>query len=78
MGERVGHDVRSARLVLYYEIKSQELADPMVLWNSSQALVEDELQGLVIRADDEAATPKVWSLVAHRLRETNKFPLVSC
>jgi len=40
----------------------------VVLRDCGEALIEDELQRLVIRANDERATPKVWPPVAHCLR----------
>ena len=39
----------------------------MMLRNCCQSLVEDELQGLVVSADDERMTPKIRALVENFL-----------
>jgi hypothetical protein len=77
-GQRVGDDVRRARLVLDGEIEAQQLANPKVLRNGGQALVQQILQDVVICLDCETAPPEVWPLVAHRLDQTNELTLVGC
>jgi len=58
------------------KIKAQKLAYPMMLGNGCQALIEDEFQGLMIRADDERAAPKVRGPMTNCLGQANQLPLV--
>jgi hypothetical protein len=53
-GESVDDSVCGARPILPREIEAQELPDPVVLWNRSKALVEEVLEAIVVRLDDEA------------------------
>jgi hypothetical protein len=48
-----------------------------MLRNSGQPLVEEELQDVVVGADEEAPTPEVEALVPHRLYQADELPLVS-
>jgi hypothetical protein len=48
--QSIGHCVSAARLVFHCEIKAQELAHPMMLWNGSQALIKQKLQAEMISA----------------------------
>ena len=50
----------------------------MMLRNCCQSLVEDELQGLVVGADDERTNPKIRAPVANCLGQPNQFPFISC
>lgn len=53
----VSHRVKAARLVLDGELKPQKLANPMMLGYGHQALVEEELEAVVVCLDDEGASP---------------------
>jgi len=75
-GESVGHRVQRARPVLDREVKPQELADPMVLRDRGQALVEEVFEAVVVRLDDEATAPKIRPPVPHRLDETNQLAFI--
>jgi hypothetical protein len=48
----------------------------MMLRDGCQALVEEELEVVVVGADAEMPTPQVWSPMANSLYEANEFPLV--
>jgi hypothetical protein len=48
-----------------------------MLRNSGQPLVEEELQAVVVGADEEAPAPDVGAPVPHRLYQADEFPLVS-
>jgi hypothetical protein len=78
LGQRVGNGVRRARLVLDGEVEAQQLANPVVLRNGGQALVQQILQAVVIRLDCETAPLEVWPPVAHSLDQTNELTLVGC
>ena len=39
----LGHRVRRSRLVIDSEVKAEQLADPVVLWNGREPLVEEVL-----------------------------------
>ena len=75
-GQRVGDCVRRAGLVFYGEVEAQQFANPVVLRNGGQALVQQVLQAVVICLDSETAPPEVWSPVAYCLNQTNKLTLV--
>jgi hypothetical protein len=42
-----------------------------MLGNRGQPLIQEEFQADMIRANDECATPKVWTPVAHRLDQSH-------
>ena len=48
----------------------------MVLRNGGEALVEQKIETEVVSVYQEAAAPKVWSLVAHDEDEANKLALI--
>ena len=77
LGEGVGDDVLGARLVLDDEVKAKELADPMVLRDRCKALVEEELQAIVVSPDGEAPAPEVRPPMPDGVNEADQFPLVS-
>uniref|UniRef100_A0A0A8ZTW4 Uncharacterized protein n=1 Tax=Arundo donax TaxID=35708 RepID=A0A0A8ZTW4_ARUDO len=75
-GEGVGDYVRGARPVLHREIEAQELADPMVLRDRGEALIEEVLQAVVVGLDDEAPPPEIRAPVPYRLDEADELALV--
>jgi len=56
-GERVGHNIGPSQLVLNCEIEAQMFAYPMMLRYSREALIQDELQRLMIRTTSAADDP---------------------
>jgi len=76
-GQSVGHHVSFAWTIFHTKIISKQLAYPLVLRNRRQALVQHELEGVVIGADDEGAPPQIWSPMVNGLDEPNKLALVS-
>jgi hypothetical protein len=42
-----------------------------MLWNCGQVLVEEELEAVVVGADDERMTPEVRPLVPHGLDQAD-------
>jgi hypothetical protein len=44
-GQRVSDNVLGAGFVFHREVESEKLADPMVLWDCCEALVESRLEG---------------------------------
>ena len=57
-GQCVGHGVEVAPTVLNGEVKAKELADPLMLWHGGEALVQQELEAVVIRANTERPPQK--------------------
>ena len=52
--ESVGHRVRRPRLVLDGEVKAQKLPHPVVLRDRREPLIEQVLEAIVVRLDEEA------------------------
>jgi hypothetical protein len=75
---RVGHRVQPPRSVLDGEVEPEQLADPLVLRNGGEALVQEVLQAIVISPHEELAPPQVRTPVSHRLNQPNELPLVCC
>jgi hypothetical protein len=48
----------------------------LVLWNGGETLVEEELQAVVVGADEEATPPQIWAPMANRLHESDELALV--
>ena len=76
VGEHVRDRVERAGLVLDGEVEPMQLPDPMVPWNHGEALVEEELQAVVVGADAEAAALKIRPPVSYSLNETDQLTLV--
>ena len=55
--DSVGDRVETARPVFHLEVEAEELADPLVLGNSIQALVQQKLQAVVVSAYQKVAAP---------------------
>jgi hypothetical protein len=77
-GQRVGDGVHGTRLVFHRKVKAEELAHPMVLRDRREMLVEEELQAVVVGADEERAHPKVRPPVVHGVHQPNELPLIRC
>jgi hypothetical protein len=75
--ERVGDDVLAAWFVFHGEVKTQELAHPMMMQYYGKALVQQKLEAVVVHFDDEYAPPEVRPPVTLGLNQTNELPLVS-
>ena len=72
----VGRGVEAPRTILHGEVEAEQLAEPLVLGDRGQPLVEEVLQAVVVGADQEAAPPQVGPLVLPSLYQANKLPLV--
>jgi hypothetical protein len=57
VGQRVRHGVEASWLVLDSEVEPEQLTDPLVLWNRRQALVEKELQVVMVSANKKMSSP---------------------
>ena len=77
MRKSIGDDFLATWFIFHREVEPQQLAHPMVLWNGSEALVQQKLQAVVVSFDDEHTSPKIWPLVVHGVRQTNELPLIS-
>jgi len=53
----IGHCVQAARAVLYREVEPEELAEPLMLRDCREPLVQQELQAIVVGADEEVTPP---------------------
>jgi hypothetical protein len=63
-------------VILDGEVEAEELADPLVLRDGGEVLVQQELEAVVVHTHMERPTPKVRSPVAHRLDQPDKLALV--
>ena len=77
VGQGIRHGVEAPGAVFDGEVKAEQLADPLVLRNGRQALVQEELQVVMVSANKEVAPPQIWALVAHSLHQPDELPLVS-
>jgi hypothetical protein len=50
----------------------------VVLWNYRKPLIQNELERLVVSADNESTTPDIWAPMPYCLRKINEFPLIGC
>jgi hypothetical protein len=75
-GEGISDDIRGARPVLHREIEVKELANPVVLRNGGEALVEEVLQAVVVVLDDEAPPLEIQPPVSYRLDEADGLALI--
>lgn len=75
VGQRIHHRVESARVIFHRELKTEQLANPL-MWNSGKPLVKQELQAIVVSDDEEAVSPYVWLLVPDRLHQPDELTLV--
>ena len=55
---------------------NQQLPDPVVLRDRGEALVEEELQAVVVRMHGEATSPQVRAPVSNGVDETDELSLV--
>ena len=74
--EGVGHGVEAPRAILHGEVEPEQLAEPLVLRDRRQSLVEEVLQAVVVGTDQEAAPPEVGPPKPHSLYQANELPLV--
>jgi len=74
--EGVRHDVGCPGLVLDGEVEAEQLANPMVLGNGGKALIQQKLEAMVVRLDEEVAAPQIWPPVPHCEHEANELPLI--
>jgi hypothetical protein len=56
-GQGIGDGVGGARLVLDCEVKPEELAHPVVLWDRREPLIEKELEAVMVGANEERTSP---------------------
>jgi hypothetical protein len=56
-GQGIDDGVGGARPVLNGEVKSEELAHPVVLWDRREPLIEKELEAVMVGADEERTSP---------------------
>lgn len=65
-------------MVLDLEVEPEQLVEPLMLGDSGQPLVEEELQADVVSADGEAPSPEVGAPVSNGLHEADQLALVGC
>lgn len=76
------HDSASATVFmapgLYSTLKldPSSFADPAVLWDRHQALVEEEFEAIVVRSHQEASAPEVWAPMADGVDEADELLFV--
>ena len=72
LGVSAGEHIR----LLDGEIEAEQLTDPLVLRDHQQALVQKELQAVVVNTDQKMAPPQVRTLVAHSLHQADELPFI--
>jgi len=55
--EGIGHCVEATRAILHGEIKAKKFTYPLKLRNCGQPLIEHELEGIVVGADNKFSSP---------------------
>ena len=69
--------IQLAWLVLNLKIVTKQLADPCVLWNCSEPLIQQVLEAAMICANNEFPRPKIRPPMPDRLNQPNKLALIS-
>lgn len=76
VGEGINHHVRGAGLVLNGGVKPEEHADPMVLRDHRKALVEEELEAIVVHSHQKTVAPEVWASMAGGVNEADELSFI--
>jgi hypothetical protein len=76
--ERIRNNVEVPWSKLHCKIETKQLAYPLMLRNSGEPLIQEELQSVVVRVDHEAATLEIRPPVTNCLHQTDQFALISC
>lgn len=76
--ESVRRGVQAPWSVFHSEIKSEELADPLVLRYRGEMLVEHEFQRKVVDANNEEPPLEVRPPMANGLDQADEFTLIGC
>ena len=63
-------------MVLDSEIKTKQFANPLVLWNGGQPLIQHIFEGVVVGADDEHVPPQIGAPMPHCLNEIDELALI--
>jgi len=53
--DSIGHCVQAAWAVLHREVEPEELVEPLMLRDRREPLVQQELQAVLVGADEEVA-----------------------
>jgi hypothetical protein len=72
-GQSIGDSVEATRPILDGQVVAKYLAHPLVLQNHGQALVDHELEGIMICADDEVMAPKVQPPMVNHLDQSDQL-----
>jgi hypothetical protein len=75
-GQGVHYDVEAPRTVHDVEVVAKELADPLVLRHGRQALVQQELQAIMVSTNIKMTPPQVRAPMAHCLHQPNQLALI--
>jgi hypothetical protein len=68
----VHDDVGAAKLELHCEVEAEQFADPMVLWDRCQPLIQQKLEDVLTWY----AAPKTWAPMANRVDQPNQLALI--
>lgn len=63
-------------MVLDSEVEPEELAEPLVLGDRGQPLIEQVLQDVMVGVDQEAAATEVRPPMSYGLDQANELPFV--
>jgi len=64
------------QLILHGEVEPLHFADPVVLRDGGQALIQEKFQAIVVSTHQKPAAPEVRPPVPNRLEKPNQIPLI--
>jgi hypothetical protein len=75
--QSIGDRVQPAGAVFNPKIKTKQFANPLILWDHGEALVQHEFERIMVCAHDKGASPQVRPPMAHGLDQADEFVLIS-
>jgi hypothetical protein len=76
MGEHICHRVQPFRPVFNLEVEAEQLVDPLVLRHGGEALIQQELEAIVVGPYNEMASLEVWAPMSYYLNHPDELSLV--
>ena len=69
--------IKPTRFVFHCEIKTKQLANPLMLRHGGKALITHDLEGIMIRANYELPAPKIRTPMTNSLDKVDQFMFIS-
>jgi hypothetical protein len=76
MRQSISDCVQPAGVVFNPEIKTKQFANPLMLWDHGEALVQHELERIMVHSHDEGMSPQIQPPMAHGLDQADEFVLI--